>query len=303
MNMMHKQRLIAIIGPTCSGKSAYAVELAKQIGGDIISADSRQVYKGLDIGTGKVTKKEMGGVRHYLLDVASPKRQFSAFDFDKKARSAIEQIVQRGRVPIICGGTGFYIDTLTGRIQIPQVKIDPALRAHLEGMETAKLVTLLKKRNPARAQSIDQHNRRRLIRAIEISFAKKQTTTQPFLSFETSFETYWVGLMPHKEVLRERITLRLHARLKRGMVREVQKLLKLKVSHKRLAALGLEYRFISDYVQKKTSKVDMVRLLDIAIWHYAKRQITYWRRNKDIHWFDPTDTKNATTEVTKWLTS
>src|SRR3989344_2993718 len=166
--MAWKQKVLIIVGPTSSGKSALAVELARRFNGEVISADSRQVYKGLDIGTGKVTKREMRGVRHHLLDVASPKRVFTAHDFAERARAAIEDIASRGKLPVIAGGAGFYIDAFVGRIVLPEAPANAALRARLETKTAARLFALLKKKDPRRAKTIEPRNKRRLIRALEI---------------------------------------------------------------------------------------------------------------------------------------
>ena len=166
--MTKKQKLIAILGPTASGKSDLAVTLAKKFNGEIISADSRQVYKGLDIGTGKITKKEMRGVKHYLLDVANPQKRFTASDYVLLVNRAIAQIVDKNKIPIICGGTGFYIDAILGEKQIPEVAPDPLLRKELENKTTQELFEILKKLDRERAENIDAKNPRRLIRAIEI---------------------------------------------------------------------------------------------------------------------------------------
>ena len=176
-----KQKVLVIVGPTSSGKSAIAVELARKFDGEVISADSRQVYKGLNIGTGKISKREMRGVRHHLLDLESPRKTFTAQDFVEKGRRAIEEIARRKKLPIVAGGTGFYIDALLGRIALPNVAANAKLRAKLEVKTAAQLLTMLKKRDPRRAKTIDPHNKRRLIRALEIaaSIPKSPLTPNP----------------------------------------------------------------------------------------------------------------------------
>ena len=165
---MVQQKVLVILGPTAIGKSALAVKLAKRFDGEVISADSRQVYKGLDIGTGKITKKEMGGIPHHLLDVADPKKQFSVSDFVREANHALAMIYHSGRVPIIVGGTGFYIDALTGDVSLPEVPPDKLLRAKLNKLSNEELFEILKKKDPERAETIDRHNKVRLVRALEI---------------------------------------------------------------------------------------------------------------------------------------
>ena len=167
-----KPKILVILGPTATGKSGMAVRLAKKFNGEIISADSRQVYKGLDIGSGKITEKEMLGVAHHLLDIANPKRKFSVTDFKEKAEKTIEDILKRSRLPIICGGTGFYIQALVDNLILPEVAPNLSLRKKLEKKTPAELFEILKKLDPKRADSIERQNPRRLIRAIEIAVAK-----------------------------------------------------------------------------------------------------------------------------------
>ncbi|MBI4708741.1 MAG: tRNA (adenosine(37)-N6)-dimethylallyltransferase MiaA [Candidatus Portnoybacteria bacterium] len=162
------QKLIIVLGPTASGKSDLAVSLAKKINGEVISADSRQVYKGLDIGSGKITKEEMQGIPHCLLGVADPKRRFSVAQYKKLAQVAIKKIQRQGKIPIICGGTGFYIQAVVDNIALPEVKPDWKLRKQLEKFNTDELFKKLKKLDPRRSRNIDSHNQRRLIRALEI---------------------------------------------------------------------------------------------------------------------------------------
>ncbi|MEK7634419.1 MAG: tRNA (adenosine(37)-N6)-dimethylallyltransferase MiaA, partial [Patescibacteria group bacterium] len=161
-------KIIVILGPTSSGKSKLAIKIAKKYDGEIISADSRQVYKKLNIGSGKITKKEMEGIPHYLLDVTSPKRTFTVNQYQKLAKKALKKIIKKGKLPIICGGTGLYIDTLIYDYQLPQVPPQPKLRKQLEKKSTEELFGQLQKLDSRRAQNIDKHNRRRLIRALEI---------------------------------------------------------------------------------------------------------------------------------------
>ena len=275
-------RIIVIVGPTASGKSAYAVKLAKKFGGEVISADSRQVYKGLDIGTGKITKREMEGVPHHMLDVASPKKVYTVNTFVIEGRNVIEDILRRGKVPIICGGTGFYIDALLGRVAVPRVAPNPALRKTLEQKTTMQLFSTLKRLDPRRARDIDPKNPVRLIRAIEIAkelghVPKSNPEPLPYL-------TEWIGILIPEEKLRARIKKRLHARVKAGMVAEARRLHRAGLSYKRMHALGLEYRYLGLFLQKKITKEHMLAELERHIKKYAKRQIGYWKRNKEIKW-------------------
>jgi tRNA dimethylallyltransferase len=279
---MGKQKVIVIVGPTASGKSAYAVKLAKKIGGEVISADSRQVYKGLDIGTGKITKKEMQGVPHHLLDVVSPKKVFTAQQFTEAGRTAIDDILKRGKTPIICGGTGFYIDALLGRVPLPNVPPNPKLRAQLEKKSVEKLYKMLQELDPRRAKKIDAQNPVRLVRAIEIAKALgKVPVPKPV---KLPFAVEWIGLNPGDEILRKKINTRLHERMKAGMVHEAKKLKAGGLSYKRMHELGLEYRNLSLFLQNKITKEEMLTRLEFGIWDYARRQIRYWKRNSEIEW-------------------
>lgn len=275
-------RVIVIIGPTASGKSAFAVKLARKIGGEIISADSRQVYKGLDIGSGKITKKEMRGVPHHLLDVASPKKIFTAQDFVKHGRGVIENIIARGKTPIICGGTGFYIDALLGRITIPEVLRNDKLRVQLGKKSASELFAILKKLDFRRSKTIDPHNPARLIRAIEIASAIGKVPETQLVSLPYAIK--WIGLNPSKKKLRSNIRKRLTERMKRGMVAEARRLKKDGLSFARMHALGLEYRHLAEFLQHRINRAELLERIEKGNWEYAKRQMTYWRRNKDIKW-------------------
>ena len=283
MNKLNK--LLVILGPTASGKSALAVEIAKKLSGEIISADSRQVYKGLDIGTGKITKKEMCGIPHHLLDVANPKNRFSVADYQKLVRQKIEEILSRGHIPILCGGTGFYIHSLIDGVALPDVAPDPKLRKKLEQESTETLFAMLQKSDSVRASSIDAKNKVRLIRAIEIAQAlgkvPQNSNTQCL-----SFDTLQIGINISPEKLKENINKRLLARIKMGMIDEAENLHKKGLSWKRMEELGLEYRYLAYYLQNKITKSEMISKLQTEIWHYAKRQMTWFKRDKRIKWID-----------------
>lgn len=265
------------MGPTSSGKTSLGIFLAKKLKGEVISADSRQVYKGLDIGTGKVTKKEMVGVPHHLLSVASPKKVFTADDFVKQATKVIGET----RLPIVVGGTGFYIDTLLGRLVLPNVPPNPALRAQLERKNVEELYIMLKKKDPARAGTIEPKHKRRIIRALEIAEALGKN---PVPVQEEKYEVLWLGLNPAPKKLASNIHKRLVARIKQGMVAEAQRLHKSGLSYKRMEELGLEYRYLARLLQKQITKQEFMVELEREIQKYAKRQWRWFKRNKNIHW-------------------
>ena len=281
-----KIKIIAIVGPTASGKSGLAVSLAQKLNGEIISADSRQVYIGMDIGTGKITKREMKRIPHYLLDVSSPKKEFNVSDFKELAKQKIKEIASRGKLPIIVGGTGFWIDSLVYDWKIPEVKPDKKLRAKLEKLSTEKLFIKLKKLDPERAKNIDAKNRRRLVRALEIVISTGEKIPETKLSYDISpYEALILGINPPKEILEKKIKQRLIQRLKSGMIREIKNLHENGVSWKRLDDFGLEYRYISRYLRGWIGYKQMSEELYKEICRYAKRQMTWFRRNKSIKWF------------------
>lgn len=278
---MPEPKLIAIVGPTASGKTALGIYLAQKLKGEVISADSRQVYKGLDIGTGKVTKKEMAGVPHHLLDVASPKKQFTVDDFVRLAEKAYSSVLQNTKTPIVVGGTGLYVDMLTGRMSYPAVPPNAALRAKLANKSAEQLFAMLLKADPARAATIDPHNPRRLVRALEIAKALgKSPTPNP----TPKYDVLWLGLNPGQKKLEENIGKRLASRMKAGMLAEARHLHKQGLSYKRMEELGLEYRYLARLLQGTLTREAFMAELEHAIRGYAKRQNTWFRRNKDIQW-------------------
>ena len=294
-----------MIGPTSSGKSALAVELARVFNGEIVSADSRQVYKGLDIGTGKITKRETEGIPHHLIDVANPRHIFTAAEYVKKANEAISGILKRRKLPIIAGGTAFYIDALLGAIPLARVPRNEKLRAALEKEATESLAKKLERLNPARAKTVDIKNRRRLIRAIEIALSKThadRTRVYTEKSQQKLYNALKIGITIPKELLREKIQKRLKMRITQGMVAEARRLHTKGLSYARMEELGLEYRLLARFLQKKITKEEMIVQLETAIWHYAKRQMTWWKRDKEILWF-PLSEKEKGEAIKKTISS
>lgn len=274
--MKKKPKIIVICGPTATGKSDYAVKIAKEIGGEIISADSRQVYKGLDIGSGKITTREMKGIFHHLLDVISPKKVFTVFDYVKLADKKIKEILSRNNIPIICGGTGFYIDTLVYESDFPIVPINKTLRKKLEKNLPEENYQKLLILDPKRASTIDAQNNIRLIRAIEIAEALGSV---PKINRKKKYNVDWHYLDFPDDILKKRIHDRLIKRMRGGkMTKEVEELHIKGLSWKRLESLGLEYRYIALYLQNKMTKSKMLKQLELAIWHYAKRQRTWFKK-------------------------
>jgi tRNA dimethylallyltransferase len=295
-----KIKILVIVGPTASGKSDLAVKLAKKFNGEVVSADSRQVYRCMNIGTGKITKKEMRGIRHHLLDVGDAKKQFTVIEYKKLADEAIADIISRGKLPIICGGTGFYIDALVNDVEFPEVGANLKLRARLKSKSADQLFRTLKKLDPNRAAHMNQSdskNPRRLIRAIEIASAYNSNKESIKTSGRNKCDAIWIGINPERSELKRRIHKRLLKRLKSGMLTEARRLHKAGLSWKRMDELGLEYRFMSRYLQGKMNRNEMIARLETEIGRYAKRQMTWFRRNHDIHWFSAPD--NRLTKLVK----
>src|SRR3990167_4755304 len=279
---MAQQKILVIVGPTASGKSSLAVKLANKFNGEIISADSRQVYRGLDIGTGKITKREMRGVPHHLLDLADPRKQFNVAQYKKLAEEKIKEI----NFPIVVGGTGFYIDALAGLTNFPDVPPNKKFIEKLNRKSATELFKILQRKDLKRAWSIDPNNKVRLVRALEIiEVLGHVPRCQPATS--TPYRFIYIGLRPDN--LNKKILLRIRKWLKNGLVDEVRKLHTDGISWKRFDEIGLIYHTVTKYLQGKISKEQMVQEMFIEIRQYAKRQMTWFKRNKKIKWFKPED--------------
>lgn len=318
-------KLLVVVGPTASGKSELAVKLAKQFNGEIISADSRQIYKGLNIGTGKVEGKwktvknnktlstvfVYKNVPHYLIDTQNPKRQYSASQFKKQAQKIILQVSKKGKLPILCGGTAHYIDSVVFNLEFPKVKPNLKLRNQLSKLSVSELADKLKHLDPERAKTIDQKNPVRLIRALEIIYTTGKSVPKLNINDQGSsiYNALWLGIKTEQEKLYKKIRIRLKERLHLGMLEEVKKLhspsiksskVYLKLSWKKLESFGLEYKFISLFLQNKLSYQEMEEQLFLAIKQYSKRQMTWWKRNQKITWLSA-DSKKINSLVAKFL--
>lgn len=274
--------LITIVGPTAAGKTSLSVSLAKKFNGEIVSADSRQVYRGMDIGTGKVTKREQKFIKHHLLDVADPRREYNVSHFKKNATRAIRHILAKRKLPFLVGGTGFWIRSIIDDLDLPAVAPNKRLRGLLAKKSPNQLYAILKKLDPRRARDIDRHNPYRLIRAIEI--IRATGTKIPALKKSSPYRVLLLGVYHPLPALYKRIDKRLRQRMKQGLIREVANLHKQGVSWQRLDDIGLEYRYVSRYLRGTMSKQDMIAQLQNAIHHYAKRQLTWFKPDRRIHW-------------------
>jgi tRNA dimethylallyltransferase len=284
-------KLIIILGPTASGKTNLSLKLARWLrkekklfslsGIEIISADSRQVYKEMDLGTGKITKKEMGTVPHYLLDIASPKRKFSVAQYQKKVFPLLEKIKDNNKIALLVGGSPFYIYSITEGWSFPQLKPDWSLRKKLEKKSCPDLLEILQKKDPRRAQEIEKTNKRRIIRAVEIARTYGEV---PPLGKEKKFQTLFLGIKRNREELKKLIKKRLSKRFSQGMIKEVKRLKNQGLSWQRLESFGLEYRWIAKYLQDKIDYQIMIKKLQKDIEHFAKRQMTWFKKDKRIKW-------------------
>ncbi|MEK7637140.1 MAG: tRNA (adenosine(37)-N6)-dimethylallyltransferase MiaA [Patescibacteria group bacterium] len=280
-----ERRVIVILGPTASGKSALGVRLAKKFHGIVISADSRQVYKGMNIGTGKITAKEMRGVPHFLLDVASPRGQYSVARYVRDVRRVLKKIDSSTPVFLV-GGSPFYIDALTKPDAYSPIPPDPKLRRRLAAKTTAQLIARLQALDSGRAKTIDPANRRRLIRAIEIASYQPPPLTRrgEEVVGVPPMRVLKIGITRPKTMLHRNIDRRVDTRLRQGMIAEVRRLHRHGLSWKRLDDFGLEYRYLSRYLRGQIAKTEAVRQLKSAIHDFAKRQMTWWKRDQDIGW-------------------
>lgn len=318
------KKILVILGPTSSGKSDIAVKLAKKFGGEIISADSRQVYRGMDIGTGKVERdkklsfgelqvkasKEKSlalkktlyfshGIPHHMIDIVSPRADYNVAKFKKQAEKIIEDILKRGKLPIICGGTGFWISAIVDGINFPEVKPDWKLRKKLKKYSAEKLFTMLKKLSSARAKTIDPKNKVRLVRAIEIckAIGKVPTLHNSQLVIRnsdkknpnyklpiTNYTFLQIGIKFPKNKLHENIKKRLQQRFNQGMIAEVKKLHSQGLSWRKIQSFGLAYYWIPLYLQEKLPKEELAEKVIQAEKNYAKRQMTWFKRDKRIKW-------------------
>ncbi|MFA4941783.1 MAG: tRNA (adenosine(37)-N6)-dimethylallyltransferase MiaA [Patescibacteria group bacterium] len=289
--LKNSNKIIVVLGPTASGKTKLGVDLARKFNGEIVSADSRQVYKRMDVGTGK-DLKEYGNVKYHLIDIVSPNTKFSLAKYQKLAFEAIESILKRGKTPIIVGGTGLYLQAVVDNYNLNGAKPDKILREKLEKKSVEKLFLELQKINSKFAEKLndsEKKNKRRLIRYIEVM--QNKDDGHPPKSSSKSYDFLLLGLTWPREALNERIYKRLVDRFeKEDMVGEVKSLHAGGVSWKRLESFGLEYKFISLYLQEKMDYKEMVEKLNIASRQFAKRQMTWFRRwekqRKKIYWVD-----------------
>ena len=308
-NLILNNKLLVILGPTATGKTDLALKLAKEFSGELISADSRQVYKGLNIGTGKIPsgiskyqitiyKKEkywkINGIKVWMYDVADPKRQYNVSCFVKGANKIIDDVYKKGKLPILVGGTGLYIKALIDGLNILNVPINKSLRRELEKLSLFQLQKRLQLTSLERWNILnysDKQNPRRLTRSIEIVSMQPSIQSQKSKYLSKKYNVLKIGLTASRDILYEKVDQSVNARLNSGMIEEVRNLNENGLSLKRMKQLGLEYGILADYISGKILKEDLAGILKGKIHGYVRRQLTYFKKEKEINWFDITESK------------
>ena len=292
---MPKEKVIVICGPTASGKTALSIELAKQINGEIVSADSMQIYKDMNIGTAKPTKEEMQEIRHYLIDFVSPDERYSVADYKQDAKKAIREILKKGKVPIIVGGTGLYVDSLIYEIEYPNIEFDEKYREKLEkeveenGLE--ELYEKAKEIDIEAIKKISKNDKKRILRILEIYHATGKNKTEQEIESrknEVEFDYKVYALNWDREKLYERINKRVDIMLEQGLIEEVKNVYE-KYNEFPTAMQGLGYKEVVEYLENKMSKEEMIEKIKQETRRYAKRQMTWFRKNKQTIWLNAED--------------
>lgn len=300
---MNKPKVIVICGPTASGKTTLSIQLAQKINGEIISSDSMQIYKNMNIGTAKPDKQEMQGIKHYLLDFVEPNQRYSVADYKKDAENAIEDILQKGKVPIIVGGTGLYVDSLIYGIEYPNIEFDENYRKKLEkraekeGLE--KLYEEARKIDPQAMEKISRNDQKRILRVLEIYNATGKTKTEQEIESrknEVKYDYRVFAINMDREKLYDRINKRVDIMIQKGLIEEVENLLK-KYNEFPTAMQGLGYKEVVEYLQGKVLKEDMIENIKRESRRYAKRQITWFKKNKQTIWIGPNDLQMILNEI------
>lgn len=280
---MKKIKVIAIVGATASGKTAYSIELAKKIDGEIISSDSRLVYKGFNIGTAKPTTKEQEGIPHHLIDIVEPEFDYSAGIYKQDASQKIIEIASRGKTPIIVGGTGLYIDILLKNYDLPQIEPDKEFRKSLSSIPVEILYEELKQNDIEGSKNINSNDRKKIIRALEIIKITGKTLNESRGMNKQEYDVEWIGRNFDRKTLYSRIDKRVDIMIEQGLVQETENLLK---KHGRIPNLinTIGYREILGFLDNKYSLEEAKELLKKNTRNYAKRQLTWFRKNEAINW-------------------
>jgi len=300
---MSKPKVIVICGPTASGKTALSIELAKKINGEIVSADSMQIYKDMDVGTAKTTPEEMQGIKHYLQDFVEPDKRYSVADYKVDAEKAIEEILSKGKTPIVVGGTGLYVDSLIYGIEYQEIRFDEKYRKELEDIALKDgLETLYKKAqeiDPEAMKKISCNDKKRIMRVLEIYKATGKTKTEQEIESrkkEVKYDYKVFAIDWEREKLYERINKRVDIMIENGLIEEVENLLK-KYKEFPTAMQGLGYKEVVEYLNGYLTKEEMIDKIKQETRRYAKRQITWFRKNKQTIWIGPQDLQKILDEI------
>lgn len=291
-------KIVAIVGPTASGKTALGVALAQRFSGEVVSADSRAIYQEMNLGTAKPTPDEQQGVTHHLIDSATLTQTYTLAQYQREAHQAITAILHRANLPIIVGGTGLYVNALLDNYTLPKALANPALRAKLTGQTAEKLYATLQKLDPETAAVIDRRNPRRLIRALEVKLTTGHSFTTQAKTAQPLYKPLVLGLAPNKRTLKERITKRVALQLEAGLEREVKALVA-KYGWNSILANTIKYQEWRSYFENKITYSQLVSSLIKADVNYAKRQMTWFQKLKNVHWL--TDAQQAPKLLVEFL--
>lgn len=291
---------LVILGPTATGKTELGLKLSREFNGEIVSCDSRQIYRGLDVGTGKITNNqlpiiksnsfwEVGGVRVWMYDVADPKTQYTVADYLKDAREVVEDIHKRGKLPIVVGGTGLYLKALLEGLSNLEISVDLNLRNKLQKLSTNGLQKKLRQLSPQRWNRLnqsDKQNPRRLVRAIELTVGKKSKVNKITPGISNQFDILKIGLTAPRKILYQKADKKVIERINRGIIDETKMAHKGGLYFNRMEQLGLEYSVLSGYLQGKIKEDQLIRIMQNKVHGFIKRQLTWFKKEKEINWFN-----------------
>lgn len=299
---MDRQKVLAIVGPTGIGKTSLSVWLAKQLNGEIISCDSMQVYKKMDVGTAKVTKEEMQDIHHELIDVQNYDEPYNVKVFQEKCRTAIEDVVKRGKFPILCGGTGLYLKAALYDYEFQEEEEDTAYTTYLNSKTNEELVAMLEEKDAKALEKIHPNNRKRLIRALQICHSgtskSEQEDKQQHIPL---YDVYFLGLDVKREILHDRINKRVDIMFENGLVKEVEELFSNPKTWEYTSFQGIGYKEFKDYFLKEKSIEEVKTAIKTHSRQYAKRQYTWFKNQMPVHWFEAQNRDEIYSAVKEWL--
>ncbi|MBQ0065682.1 MAG: tRNA (adenosine(37)-N6)-dimethylallyltransferase MiaA [Firmicutes bacterium] len=300
---MSKQKVLAIVGPTGIGKTSLSVQLAKQFNGEIISCDSMQVYRKMDVGTAKVTPEEMEGIPHYLIDVQDIDEDYNVKIFQEKCRASIDTIVKKGKFPILCGGTGLYLKAALYDYTFDEEEEDSEYTSYLQSLSNEELYEMLKKEDEKALEKIHPNNRQRLIRALQIAHTgQTKSAREESQKHEPLYDVYFLGLDMDRSLLHERINKRVDIMFENGLVKEVEALFSNPETWNYNSFMGIGYKEFKAYFLKEKTIEEVKTQIQTNSRRYAKKQYTWFKNQMDVHWFERTD-PTISQQVQDWLGS